>query len=112
MRSIAFKCHRKDNDAYAVNAIAFHPIGTFATVGSDGVVTFWDKDNRQKLKGFPAISQPISCAKFNAQGNMFAYSSSYDWGKGSAYYAPGTSNQIFIHHTPEEEIRPKAKKAR
>jgi mRNA export factor len=40
----AFKCHRQDSNVYSVNAIAFNnTFGTFATVGSDGVVTFWDK---------------------------------------------------------------------
>lgn len=40
----AFKCHRNGNDVYSVNAIAFNnAFGTFATCGSDGVVTFWDK---------------------------------------------------------------------
>ena len=47
--SFAFKCHRVDNQVYSVNAICFHNIfGTFATVGSDGVVNFWDKDNKQR----------------------------------------------------------------
>jgi mRNA export factor len=40
----AFKCHRQDSNVYSVNAIAFNStFGTFATVGSDGVVTYWDK---------------------------------------------------------------------
>ena len=40
----AFKCHRQDSNVYSVNAIAFQKtFGTFATVGSDGVVNFWDK---------------------------------------------------------------------
>ena len=40
----AFKCHRQDANVFAVNAIAFqNTYGTFATVGSDGVVNFWDK---------------------------------------------------------------------
>jgi mRNA export factor len=40
----AFKCHRNENNVYSVNDIAFQQqYGTFATVGSDGVVTFWDK---------------------------------------------------------------------
>jgi mRNA export factor len=40
----AFKCHRQDTNVYSVNAIAFqNKHGTFATVGSDGVVNFWDK---------------------------------------------------------------------
>eukprot|EP00566_Odontella_aurita_P014999 CAMPEP_0113585718 /NCGR_PEP_ID=MMETSP0015_2-20120614/33868_1 /TAXON_ID=2838 /ORGANISM="Odontella" /LENGTH=350 /DNA_ID=CAMNT_0000491017 /DNA_START=46 /DNA_END=1099 /DNA_ORIENTATION=+ /assembly_acc=CAM_ASM_000160 len=109
--SFAFKCHRQDSNVFSVNDICFHSgFGTFATVGADGVVNFWDKDNKQRLKGFPVIQRPISCASFNAQGNMFAYASSYDWGKGSAYYAPGTPNEIFIHPVPEEEIKPKGKK--
>uniref|UniRef100_A0A7S1ZI04 Anaphase-promoting complex subunit 4 WD40 domain-containing protein n=1 Tax=Trieres chinensis TaxID=1514140 RepID=A0A7S1ZI04_TRICV len=109
--SFAFKCHRQENNVFSVNSICFHSgFGTFATVGGDGVVNFWDKDNKQRLKGFPAINRPISCANFNAQGNMFAYASSYDWGKGSGAYAPGTPNDIYIHYTPEEEIKPKGKK--
>jgi len=108
--SFAFKCHRQDNNVYPVNGIAFHPhYGTFATIGSDGVVNFWDKDNKQRLKGFPAIKQSISCCNFNAQGNMFAYSSSYDWHKGSGCYAPNqNTNDIYIHYVLNEEIQPKA----
>mmetsp|Transcript_16658 Transcript_16658/g.31556 ORF Transcript_16658/g.31556 Transcript_16658/m.31556 type:complete len:345 (-) Transcript_16658:181-1215(-) len=108
--NFAFKCHRQDSNVFAVNAIAFHPYGTFATVGADGVVTFWDKDNKQKLKGFSPKGKPISCANFNAQGNLFAYAASYDWSKGSSFYAPGTPNEIYIHFTPEDEIKPKKKR--
>ena len=36
-KNFAFKCHRSQDEIYAVNAIAFHPsFGTFATAGSDG----------------------------------------------------------------------------
>jgi mRNA export factor len=109
----AFKCHRQDSNVYSVNAIAFNPnFGTFATVGSDGVVNFWDKDNKQRLKAFNAIQRTIPCAAFNAQGQLFAYGSSYDWSKGSTAHAPGTPNEIWIHYTPEEEIKPKGKKGR
>ncbi|CAJ1953443.1 unnamed protein product [Cylindrotheca closterium] len=107
----AFKCHRKDNNAFSVNAIAFNnQYGTFATCGADGVVNFWDKDNKQRLKGFNPIQRSIPCAAFNAQGNLFAYASSYDWSKGSGYHTPGSPNEIYIHYTPENEIKPKAKR--
>eukprot|EP00934_Nitzschia_sp_Nitz4_P007258 Nitzschia sp. Nitz4//scaffold196_size54656//20931//22071//NITZ4_006638-RA/size54656-augustus-gene-0.35-mRNA-1//1//CDS//3329540423//7248//frame0 len=107
----AFKCHRHNNDTFAVNALAFqNQYGTFATVGSDGVVNFWDKDNKQRLKGFQPIQRPIPCAAFNAQGNLFAYASSYDWSKGHQYNTPGSPNEIWVHYTPDDEIRPKAKK--
>jgi mRNA export factor len=106
--SFAFKCHRQENNAYSVNGIAFHnAFGTFATYGSDGVVNFWDKDNKQRLKGFNQIQRTIPCANFNAQGTLFAYASSYDWSKGSMHVQPG--NEIFIHFVIEDEIRPKKK---
>jgi mRNA export factor len=42
--NFAFKCHRQDSNVFSVNAMAFNnTYGTFATVGSDGVVNFWDK---------------------------------------------------------------------
>lgn len=106
--SFAFKCHRQDSNVYPVNAIAFQEhFGTFATVGSDGVINFWDKDQKQRLKGFPAIGRTIPCAAFNPAGNFFAYASSYDWSKGSGHVQAG--NEIFVHPVLEEEIRPKNK---
>jgi mRNA export factor len=110
--SFAFKCHRVENNVYPVNCIAFHRgYGTFATVGADGIVNFWDKDNKQRLKGFPAIQRTISCANFNATGNLFAYSSSYDWSMGCSQYAPGTPNELWIHYVLDDEIKPKGKKS-
>lgn len=106
--SFAFKCHRHDNNVYAVNGIAFQQqFGTFATIGSDGAVHFWDKDNKQRLKGFNPTQRTISAAAFNSTGNLFAYASSYDWSKGSMHVQAG--NEIFIHCVTEEEIRPKGK---
>lgn len=108
--SFAFKCHRHSSDAYAVNDICFHQFGTFATVGADGVINFWDKDNKHRIQGFDRFNSQISCASFNAQGNIFAYASSYDWSEGAASYTPGQPNGIFLHYTPEDKIKPKNKK--
>mmetsp|Transcript_16540 Transcript_16540/g.18374 ORF Transcript_16540/g.18374 Transcript_16540/m.18374 type:complete len:354 (+) Transcript_16540:112-1173(+) len=106
--SFAFKCHRQESNVYAVNDICFNKqFGTFATVGADGVVNFWDKDNKQRLKSFPQIEKSIACANWNAQGNILAYASSYDWSKGSSFHTPTTPDEIFLHYTPEEEIKPK-----
>lgn len=57
-----YKCHRdggskpggnkyssQPTQVYSVNDIAFNSINTFATVGSDGVFAFWDKDARSRL---------------------------------------------------------------
>ena len=76
-----------------------------------GVVNFWDKDNKQRLKGFSPIDRTIPCAAFNKQGNLFAYASSYDWSKGCTYVPPSPGNDIFIHSVMEDEIRPKGSKA-
>eukprot|EP00980_Cylindrotheca_fusiformis_P005571 scaffold1183_cov114-Cylindrotheca_fusiformis.AAC.4 len=107
----AFKCHRKERDAFSVNGIAFqNKYGTVATVGSDSVVAFWDLgkyNNRQRLKEFKPIQRSISCASFNTQGDLFAYASSYDWSKGSGYHVPGSPNEIYVHYTPEIEIKPR-----
>lgn len=65
-----------------VNDIKFHPVhGTLATVGSDGRYSFWDKDVRIKLKTSDAMEQSITNCAFNGDGQIFAYSVSYDWSK-------------------------------
>lgn len=110
--SFAFKCHRHDKQAYAVNAICFNRLGTLATVGADGAVTFWDKDNKQRLKNVTSINRCISCANFNANADIFAYAASYDWGKGSSFYAQGHANEIFLHYTPEDDIKPNKRNSR
>ena len=59
--NFSFKCHRvsEPNAAQAssnktqlcsVNTISFHPLyGTFASGGSDGSISFWDKANKTRL---------------------------------------------------------------
>ena len=67
------------------NCLRFHPThGTLATVGSDGRFSFWDKDARTKLKNSEGMEQSISCCAFNSNGQIFAYSVSYDWSKVSS----------------------------
>jgi mRNA export factor len=52
--NFAFKCHRDGNNVYAVNTMCFHPtlFSTLVTGGSDGTLSIWDKDARQRLKVF------------------------------------------------------------
>ncbi|KAL5456926.1 hypothetical protein EMCRGX_G034154 [Ephydatia muelleri] len=115
--NFTFKCHRSNvtqagqtQDIFPVNDIAFHPIhGTLATVGSDGRFSFWDKDARTKLKTSEATEQPITSCAFNFNGNIFAYSVSYDWSKGHEHYNPQKKNYIFMRQVTEE-MKAKAKK--
>ena len=109
----AFKCHRDGNNVYSVNSMAFqNTYGTFATTGSDGVVTFWDKDNKQRLKAFPAMSQSVPCSAFNSAGNLFAYAVCYDWNAGASRANPSNPGGIFVHNTPDDEVKLKLKKSR
>mmetsp|Transcript_71976 Transcript_71976/g.197088 ORF Transcript_71976/g.197088 Transcript_71976/m.197088 type:complete len:342 (-) Transcript_71976:14-1039(-) len=107
-KNFAFKCHRENQDIYAVNCITFHPtFGTFATTGSDGTYNFWDKDSRQRLKAFNKASMAIPVGAFNRDGTIFAYAVSYDWSKGSEHYNPRT-NHLLLHSVPEAEIKSRA----
>ena len=56
------------------------------------------------------MANPVTSADFWTSGQYLAYAHDYDWSKGSSYHTPGTPNEIFIHYTPEEEIKPKGKK--
>eukprot|EP01087_Luapelamoeba_hula_P005100 TRINITY_DN1518_c0_g1_i1.p1 TRINITY_DN1518_c0_g1~~TRINITY_DN1518_c0_g1_i1.p1 ORF type:complete len:339 (-),score=42.82 TRINITY_DN1518_c0_g1_i1:88-1104(-) len=105
-KNFAFKCHRDNNNIFAVNDISFHPYGTFATCGSDGTFNFWDKDSKQRLKPFARLPQPIPCGSFNMDGKLFAYASSYDWSKGSEFYNPQQAkNSVFVHAVVDTEIK-------
>ncbi|XP_065332482.1 protein Rae1 [Cloeon dipterum] len=113
--NFTFKCHRSNGtpggfqDIFAVNDIVFHPVhGTLATVGSDGKFSFWDKDARTKLKTSEAMESPITNCCFNANGQIFAYSVSYDWSKGHEFYSPMKKNYIFLRPC-YEDLKPRTK---
>jgi len=109
--NFAFKCHRNDKDIYAINDIAFHPLGTFATCGSDGHYIFWDKDSKQKLKSFNQCPLPITCCEFSPNGSFFAYAMGYDWSKGASAYNPTVMKPHFmLHQVNPDTIKPKANK--
>jgi len=114
-KNFAFKCHRETEGSttliHAVNALSFHPVlGTFATAGADGIFNFWDKDAKQRLKAFAKCPQAISTACFNQTGDIFAYAQSYDWSKGAQHHNPQNPNNILLHNTTDDEIRPRNKK--
>lgn len=59
--------HRDGTDIFSVNALHFHAFNTFASAGSDGVITYWDKDARHKLTSFELFKRqcPVTDVKFN-----------------------------------------------
>jgi len=109
-KNFAFKCHRQNNDVYAVNSISFHQrYGTFATCGSDGTYVFWDKDSKQRLKLFNRNAQPITCSAFNRDGTIFGYATGYDWSKGAENWDKTKLPQIYLHPVQDVEIQPRKK---
>ncbi|ORX49048.1 WD40 repeat-like protein [Hesseltinella vesiculosa] len=109
-KNFSFKCHRDDaKNVYAVNCINFHPVhGTFSTAGSDGTVSFWDKDCKQRLKAFGNCGGTIACSAFNKNGQIFAYAVSYDWSKGYKFATP--TQKIYLHAVRDDDIKPRNKK--
>ncbi|CAJ0908620.1 12409_t:CDS:10 [Entrophospora sp. SA101] len=108
-QGFSFKCHRDGNNIYAVNAISFHPLyGTFSTSGSDGSFSFWDKESKQRIKGFNTVGAPIIATDFNRNGTLFAYAVSYDWSKGYLQYPQlPTKNAIFLRAISDDDVKPK-----
>mmetsp|Transcript_5155 Transcript_5155/g.12373 ORF Transcript_5155/g.12373 Transcript_5155/m.12373 type:complete len:364 (-) Transcript_5155:95-1186(-) len=107
-KNFAFKCHRTNEEIFAVNSIDFHPsMGTFSTCGGDGTFVFWDKENRQRLKQFNSCHYAVTAGKFNAQGDFFAYAVSYDWSKGHEVNSPQLPRGVYVHKVQEAEVRPK-----
>ena len=115
------RCHRETRvglnqevtNVYAVNAISFHPqYGTNSTAGSDGTFHFWDKDAKQRLKGFAAAGGTITSTAFSRQGTIFAYAVSYDWSQGFQRNTLQTANKVMLHPVLEEEVKPRPKTKR
>jgi len=90
-KNFNFQCHR-DNGVHAVNDIAFHNSGIFATCGSDGNLLWWNKDQRALVKRFQKCSLPITNCAWNFDGSIFSYSVGYDWSKGTKYAIDNQQN--------------------
>merc|ERR1711924_302989 len=112
-QTFTFRCHRTAEEFFPVNSVDFHPSeGTFATAGADGAYVFWDRKNRHRLNQSSSRACPISAAKFNVKGDLFAYAVSYDWSKGPDPKMLAMPHQVMIHHVEKQDVlaRPKAKK--
>ncbi|KAG2221048.1 hypothetical protein INT45_009706 [Circinella minor] len=108
-RKYAFKSHRQTiNDTevvYPVNALAFHPIyGTFASGGSDGIVSVWDGVNRKRIRQFPRYPDEIASLSFSHDGKKLAIASSYTFDEGERDHQP---DAIFIKTLDENECKPR-----
>lgn len=89
-KRMVFRCHRTKDDLYAVNTISMHPGKPNVVVsgGSDGVLSFFDRDSRLRLFN-ENLGSPVTCSAFNPSGTLFACGIGYDWSRG---YDPGAYN--------------------
>lgn len=112
--AFSFKCHRTSEGAgamathtlYTLNCIVCHPVhGTFLTAGLDGVISFWDKDLKHRLKNYQSLWNPITAAAFNRDGTILSYAVGYDWSKG----APFNKSPLYVklHAVKDEEVMKK-----
>jgi len=91
----AFKCHR-DSQIHSVNSMAFSPVyHTLVTGGSDGVICIWDKQARQKQKGYNGIGAPVTAVDVKCDSTLMVYAAGYDWHKGIEF-AGSSPNKIAI----------------
>jgi len=110
----AFKCHRKTEDAstgeivYPVHAVAFHPLGTFATGGGDGVVNIWDGAAKKRLFQCPRYPTSISSLEFSPCGTMLAIASSYAHEERDIQHDAKPLDRLYLRYTHPDEVRPKA----
>jgi len=110
-KNFTFKCHRENTNVYAVNGMAFHPGGAFATVGSDGSFNFWDKDLKTRLKPFSKGNLPLTTCAFSRDGSIFGYAVGYDWAKGAGGYHPASQQpHILLHGVQDAEVKAKSRK--
>lgn len=106
-RSFAFRCHRvNDVQAYSINDIHFHPQrpNVFATMGSDGVVSFWEKEARHRLRQFTKMPLSVTQGKFNTNGSLFAYTPGYDWTHGADEAPKNGGCALFVHQVLDSEV--------
>ena len=108
-KEFSFKCHRNEQlrQIYPVNALAFNHVGTFATAGADGIVSFWDHNNKKNLKNFPSVGQSITDCAFNSSSNLLAYAVSYDWHRGATGSNPSSPNAVVLKTVRSNDIQPR-----
>lgn len=73
-----------------------------------GLFHFWDKDAKQRLKGFPKLANAITATDFNHTGDVFGYAVGYDWARGYDQQNR-VGESLWLHMVNESEIKPKQK---
>ncbi|XRA99136.1 cell cycle arrest protein BUB3 [Pycnococcus provasolii] len=118
-KRFAFKCHRREEVAYPVNAVSFVPREdgslVFATGGADGTVATWDGNARKRLWQSSAYPCGLSSLALSHDGSLLAVAASYTWERGSEGDAvigggDSSSDTIFVRAMAAKEVTPKTSK--
>jgi mRNA export factor len=106
-----FKCHRRQENAFPVNGVSFHPqTSALATVGGDGSCTLWDKTNKTRLNDIVKSGPPLTAVSFSTTGNILAYATGNDWCQGYSSSNPAVgSPSITLYSVQPQDVQPKPK---
>jgi mRNA export factor len=109
---MTFKCHKTEennnvNILYPVHSIGFHPNSKnfVFTAGGDGTMTFWDYEQKNKIKTFNFKGVPVTKAKVSHDGQAIAYALGYDWQKGIWGIDPNIKPKVCVHMIAENELK-------
>lgn len=109
-----FKCHRTkapsgEEQIHFVNTISFHPLGTFATGGSDGGVCLWDSHARKRLWRPLQFDASVSSLCFSGDGAMLVIGVSYDFAAGEEGLRKAPKPELVVKTVTEMEASPKSR---
>ncbi|WOO86141.1 Mitotic checkpoint protein BUB3 [Vanrija pseudolonga] len=110
----AFRAHRATVDGveqvYPINALAYHPVhNTFASGGSDGVLSIWDHNAKKRMRLYPKYPTAISALAFSPDGSTLAIGVSYEHDNAVASPEEQARVLLLLKETVQEDCKPKAR---
>ena len=75
--------------------------------GGDGVVNFWDGENKKRLFQISKYPTSVAALAFDSEGAQLAVASSYTYESGEKDHPP---DSIYIRAVNDAEVRPKPRK--
>jgi mRNA export factor len=100
-KPFTFKCNVEGNKYFPVNDVCFNPkTKHMATVGSNGKYHFWNIEQKNReFKFNKRISCSLTRGSFNQNGDIFAFSVSYDLTRGTEeqLYKNKNHHRILLH---------------
>ena len=99
-RSLFIQCKINSHLSYVplfdILAHIIHRYHTFASAGSDGLVSIWDHTAKKRLRQYPKYHNAINAVSFNKTGTKLAVGVSYGWDKGQEGARLPENNRVSI----------------